>query len=265
MHRGPMDAVAEADLVEGRGLRGNATQGGRRQVTIMSLDRWLALTSAPARPARPGDPPRQSPGRGADPRRCPRPGRCASATRGCASSARRAPVTRWTKPCPACRRRCLRPGGGGAFGEVIRSGAIAVGSPVAWENSPAAAAPDTATGNTKPRRFNSGMSSAVAVRCACDRTGGSCGGHRASPRRAFGGPLASRDGQPVRLRRPPPVEVPHRESPPGQACSRPDRGRRTSGRRASRRGDGRAGTAWRRPAPRSDRPRASSAASASGD
>ena len=44
MHRGPMDAVAEADLVAGRGLRGDATQGGRRQVTIMSLDRWQALT-----------------------------------------------------------------------------------------------------------------------------------------------------------------------------------------------------------------------------
>jgi MOSC domain-containing protein YiiM len=40
---GPMDPVAEATLVAGRGLAGNANQGGRRQVTIISLERWRQI------------------------------------------------------------------------------------------------------------------------------------------------------------------------------------------------------------------------------
>ena len=34
-HKGPMDAAAEAELVAGRGIRGNADQGRRRQVTVI--------------------------------------------------------------------------------------------------------------------------------------------------------------------------------------------------------------------------------------
>lgn len=37
---GPMDAVAEAELVAGRGLVGNADQGGRRQITIIDAAVW---------------------------------------------------------------------------------------------------------------------------------------------------------------------------------------------------------------------------------
>ena len=42
-HRGNMDAAVTATLVAGRGLAGNAHQGGRRQVTLMDLERWLEL------------------------------------------------------------------------------------------------------------------------------------------------------------------------------------------------------------------------------
>ena len=38
--RGPMDAVAEAQLVAGRGLVGNANQGGKRQITLIDEARW---------------------------------------------------------------------------------------------------------------------------------------------------------------------------------------------------------------------------------
>lgn len=37
---GPMDPVDAMDLVEGQGIVGNADQGGWRQVTIISRERW---------------------------------------------------------------------------------------------------------------------------------------------------------------------------------------------------------------------------------
>jgi MOSC domain-containing protein YiiM len=41
--RGPMDPVTSAVLDAGRGLRNNANLGGRRQVTIISVERWAEL------------------------------------------------------------------------------------------------------------------------------------------------------------------------------------------------------------------------------
>ena len=38
--RGPMDPVTEAEAVEGRGLKNNANQGGKRQITIIDEERW---------------------------------------------------------------------------------------------------------------------------------------------------------------------------------------------------------------------------------
>jgi MOSC domain-containing protein YiiM len=43
MRRGPMDPAGAAELVAGRGLIGNANQGGRRQVTIIERDVWRQL------------------------------------------------------------------------------------------------------------------------------------------------------------------------------------------------------------------------------
>lgn len=37
---GPMDPVSEAEAVEGRGLKDNANQGGKRQITIIDEARW---------------------------------------------------------------------------------------------------------------------------------------------------------------------------------------------------------------------------------
>jgi len=39
-HRGPMDRVERAELVPGRGVRGSADQGGRRQISIISEEAW---------------------------------------------------------------------------------------------------------------------------------------------------------------------------------------------------------------------------------
>jgi MOSC domain-containing protein YiiM len=42
-HRGPMDAVDEAQLDEGRGLVGNVDRSRRRQVTIIERETWDRL------------------------------------------------------------------------------------------------------------------------------------------------------------------------------------------------------------------------------
>jgi MOSC domain-containing protein YiiM len=39
-HGGPMDAVSEAEFVVGRGVRGSADQGGKRQITIIDEGAW---------------------------------------------------------------------------------------------------------------------------------------------------------------------------------------------------------------------------------
>ena len=43
MKGGPMDAVGTAKLVAGRGIEGNANQGGKRQVTIIEQENWDEL------------------------------------------------------------------------------------------------------------------------------------------------------------------------------------------------------------------------------
>jgi MOSC domain-containing protein YiiM len=45
-HRGPMHAVDEAQLEEGRGLVGNVDRSRRRQVTIIERETWERLMAA---------------------------------------------------------------------------------------------------------------------------------------------------------------------------------------------------------------------------
>jgi MOSC domain-containing protein YiiM len=45
MKRGPMDPLERVTCVAGRGLAGNANQGGRRQVTIFSKETWERATA----------------------------------------------------------------------------------------------------------------------------------------------------------------------------------------------------------------------------
>ena len=44
-HRGPMHPVDEAQLVAGRGLAGNADQGGWRQITVIDEAAWREATA----------------------------------------------------------------------------------------------------------------------------------------------------------------------------------------------------------------------------
>jgi MOSC domain-containing protein YiiM len=135
-HGGVMDVVDAAELVAGRGLQGNATQGGRRQVTLLSLDRWRAATAhLPGRP----DPALRranllvedidleySRGRilaigGARLR-------IFGETRAC---------HHMDEACPGLQAALAPPWAGGAFAEVVSSGTIAVGAEVTFVDAAA--------------------------------------------------------------------------------------------------------------------------------
>jgi MOSC domain-containing protein YiiM len=130
--RGVMDAVATAALVAGRGLRGNANQGGRRQVTLLERERWDAFQQA----------------LGAS---LPTSARRANLVLAGITLARRRGsvlvvgrcrirILGETKPCermdealPGLQRLMYPDWGGGAFGEALDDGTIQVGDDVWWE------------------------------------------------------------------------------------------------------------------------------------
>lgn len=132
MQRGPMDPVTEANLVAGRGIEGNADQGGKRQVTLIEQEMWEeimrgldASVSPSARRANlllGGIRLAESYGR------VLRVGSC------------RIQIYGETRPCSRMDeahmglRDALKPNwGGGAFGEVLDDGRIEVGDSVSWE------------------------------------------------------------------------------------------------------------------------------------
>ena len=142
MHRGPMDAAETAELVAGRGLRGDATQGGRRQVTVMSLDRWRTQTAHLPGPPAPGLRRANLLVEGIDLAHSRERVLCIGEARVRIFGETR-PCHQMDEACPGLQEALSLPWGGGAFGEVIAGGAIAVGSPVAWEDE--SARPDRLT------------------------------------------------------------------------------------------------------------------------
>ena len=133
MHRGPMDPASIAKVVAGRGIVGNANQGGKRQVTIVSSKNWADVT-APL-----GDTP--------DPR-LRRANLLVSDIDFTNAHGRiltigtvRIRIFGETRPCeqmedavPGLKAAMSVPWGGGAFGEVLDDGEIAIGDPVALES-----------------------------------------------------------------------------------------------------------------------------------
>ncbi len=127
-----MDAADRAELVAGRGLKGDATQGGRRQVTLLSLDRWRERTAALPGPPDPAIRRANLLVEGVD----------LDHSRGrilCVGEARirifgeTRPCRQMDEACPGLQAALDPAWAGGAFGEVVRGGAIAVGGPVTWE------------------------------------------------------------------------------------------------------------------------------------
>jgi len=129
---GPMDRVEEARL-DSLGIVGNANRGGRRQVTIISRERWeehmatLAGTLDPsARRANlmvSGISLENARGR------VLRIGGCRVAIRG-----ETKPCERMDEALPGLRAVMFPSWGGGAFGEVLVGGTIRVGDVVGWDD-----------------------------------------------------------------------------------------------------------------------------------
>lgn len=134
VRRGPMDPVDRARVIAGRGIVGNANQGGKRQVTIVSNKHWTEVT-APL-----GDTP--------DPR-LRRANLLVSDfdfanARGkiLRIGSVRVRIYGETRPCeqmesavPGLKEAMSVAWGGGAFGEILDDGEIAVGDHVSFEST----------------------------------------------------------------------------------------------------------------------------------
>jgi MOSC domain-containing protein YiiM len=132
MKRGPMDAAERATLVAGRGIAGNANQGGTRQVTLLAREKWAELMTQLGADLEPRARRANLVVSGVDLEntrgRMLRIGACRLRVRG------------ETRPCEQMEealtglQAAMRPHwGGGAFAEVVDGGEIVLGDVVTWE------------------------------------------------------------------------------------------------------------------------------------
>ena len=135
MKRGPMDPVHEATLVAGSGLVGNANQGGHRQVTIISADRWREIVAALGVPLDPSTRRANLLVSGielADTRgRVLRVGGCRLQING-----ETRPCERMDEAYQGLRAAMAERWGGGVYAVVLDDGPIGIGDEVAWDDGP---------------------------------------------------------------------------------------------------------------------------------
>jgi MOSC domain-containing protein YiiM len=131
-HGGPMDGKNDAQLESEKGLVGNADFGGRRQVTLLSEERWTELMSEVGAALGPQARRANLIVTGVDLEntrgRMLRIGRCLLRING------------ETRPCElmeetaAGLQAAMRPHwGGGAYAEVVEGGPISIGDAIIWE------------------------------------------------------------------------------------------------------------------------------------
>jgi MOSC domain-containing protein YiiM len=133
-HRGAMDARDSIELVAGRGVEESADRGGRRQVTLLEREVWDALVRELGSDAGPETRRANVLVSGIDLR--------ASRGRVLRLGAARIRIAGEVKPCErmeeavAGLRALMYPDWrGGAFGQILDGGVVAVGDVVAWEEA----------------------------------------------------------------------------------------------------------------------------------
>lgn len=129
--RGVMDAKERANLEANRGLVGNTDQGGTRQVTIIAAETWDRLMDETGALLDPSARRANLMVSGID--------LTQSRGRILQIGPVRISIYGETKPCeqmdeahPGLRQAMYDNWGGGAFGQVLDDGEIAVGDPVQW-------------------------------------------------------------------------------------------------------------------------------------
>ncbi|HHP7229748.1 MAG TPA: MOSC domain-containing protein [Xenococcaceae cyanobacterium] len=132
--RGPMDAVERAEMIPGRGLVGNANQGGRRQVTILDAAVWERVMQELGAAINPSARRANILVRGVNLVR--------SRGRVLQLGECRVRIFYETKPCermdevlPGLKSALYDNWGGGAFGQVIEGGIVQVGAIARWEDT----------------------------------------------------------------------------------------------------------------------------------
>ena len=148
VRRGPMDPVERATLVEGRGIVGNADQGGWRQVTLVEREVFERLQDD----LTPGVDPAMRRANLlvsgvplADSRaQLLHVGPCTIELRG-----ETRPCERMDQALPGLRDALAPRGSGGAFGKVIAGGEIRVGDPVWLEPAASSADPPSGEGSAQ--------------------------------------------------------------------------------------------------------------------
>ena len=132
---GPMDPLPAIVLVAGRGLQGNANQGGRRQVTIIEEERWAEAMAELGADLPPWS------------RRANLmiSGLSLEKTRGRILRIGPCRLQIWSECTPCYQMDEIRPGlqkalrphwRAGACAQVLEGGEISVGDEVAWETAP---------------------------------------------------------------------------------------------------------------------------------
>lgn len=135
-HGGVMDARRAATLVAGKGLAGDVSKGGRRQVTLLSSTHWRALTAHLSPAPEPAVRRANLLVEGLELRACRgRVLRVGTARIRILGETR--PCHQMDEACPGLQAALSPPWGGGAFGEVVEGGDITLGDAVAWDEADA--------------------------------------------------------------------------------------------------------------------------------